>query len=394
MAIANTAHTYGSVARSLHWLTALLILTAFPLGLIANAWPWETSSQLAVKATLFSLHKTLGLAAFLVAVVRIGWAVAQPRPAALHPDRRIETALAGVVHWMLYVALVAVPLSGWVHHAATTGFAPIWWPFGQGLPFVPVDAGVAAAAAAMHWLFTKILALALVLHVVGALKHLLLDRDATLLRMWRGTPADAGAGPAASGHGWAPAGVAVALWAAAAAGALTLVPGDNARPALATTGTGNWQVTEGTLGITVRQMGSPVDGRFAEWAADIEYDPATRAGKVEVQVAIESLSLGSVTSQAMGRDFFHVAEHPTAVFAAEITEDAAGDLVADGTLSLRGAEVPVHLPFTLEIVDDRAVMQGATTLDRRGFGIGAGQDDPAALGFEVTVNVALEAVRD
>ena len=391
MAATNTALAYGSVARTLHWLTALLILTAFPLGLIANAWPWDTSAQLAVKATLFSIHKTLGVTAFAVAVLRIGWAVVQPRPVALHPDRRAETVLAGVVHWMLYVALVAVPLTGWIHHAATTGFAPIWWPFGQGLPFVPVDVGVAETAAAAHWLFTKVLALALVLHVAGALKHHLVDRDATLVRMWRGTPAGA---RGAVVHGRAPAAIAVALWMLAGAGALALVPAEADRPALAGTGAGNWQVTEGSLGITVRQMGSAVEGSFSQWAADIDYDPDTRTGTVEVTVAIDSLSLGSVTAQAMGEDFFHAEAHPTAVFAADIAEGADGGLVADGTLWLRGAEQPVSLPFTLEIDDDRAMMEGQTTLDRRNYAIGAGQDDPAALGFEVEVRVALQAERD
>jgi hypothetical protein len=82
--------------------------------------------------------------------------------------------------------MLIVPLSGWVHHAATTGFAPIWWPFGQSLPFVPVDATVAATAGAMHWLFTKILAASILLHVAGALKHHLIDRDATLRRMLPG----------------------------------------------------------------------------------------------------------------------------------------------------------------------------------------------------------------
>ncbi|MBK5928049.1 cytochrome b/b6 domain-containing protein [Rhodobaculum claviforme] len=388
MALANTHHSYGSAARVLHWMTALVILTAFPLGLIANAWPWETSDQFAVKATLFSLHKTVGLMAFTLAVVRITWAVVQPHPAPIHPERRWETALAGVVHWMLYLSLLIVPLSGWVHHAATTGFAPIWWPFGQSLPFVPVDDGVASASAAMHWLFTKVLAASLVLHVAGAIKHHALDRDATLVRMWRGTPA----GGDRAAHGWAPAGIAVVLYGMATAAALALVPTDTARPTLGA-GTGNWQVTEGTLAIEVRQMGSAIEGSFGQWTADIDYDPDTRSGTVQVTIDIESLRLGSVTAQAMGADFFAADDHPTAVFAADIG-DRDGDLVADGTLTLRGTEAPVTLPFVLRIDGDRAVMEGQTTLDRRDFAIGMGQTDPATLGFDVAVRIALEAERE
>ncbi|MBL9058949.1 MAG: cytochrome b/b6 domain-containing protein, partial [Mangrovicoccus sp.] len=89
----NSAVTYGSVAKAFHWLTALLILTLFPLGLIANDWPHDSSAELATKATLFSIHKTLGVTVFFVALLRILWALTQPKPGALHPDRRLETLL-------------------------------------------------------------------------------------------------------------------------------------------------------------------------------------------------------------------------------------------------------------------------------------------------------------
>ena len=52
---------------------------------------------------------------------------------------------------------MVVPLSGWIGHAATTGFAPIWWPFGQGLPFVPESETVAHLFAGIHEVFTKVL---------------------------------------------------------------------------------------------------------------------------------------------------------------------------------------------------------------------------------------------
>ena len=53
--------------------------------------------------------------------------------------------------------MLAVPLSGWVHHAAVEGFAPILWPFGQNLPFVAKSETVATIATTLHWLFSKLL---------------------------------------------------------------------------------------------------------------------------------------------------------------------------------------------------------------------------------------------
>ncbi len=186
MSLTNTTDTYGGVAKTFHWLTALLILTAIPLGAVANALPYDSAEALARKATLFSVHKTVGLAAFVVALARILWALVQPKPQGLAGHGRAEAALAATVHWMLYGAMLVVPLTGWIHHAATTGFAPIWWPFGQDLPFVPKDDGIAAIFAGLHLVTKWVLIAAIALHVAGAFKHHLIDRDATLRRMLPG----------------------------------------------------------------------------------------------------------------------------------------------------------------------------------------------------------------
>jgi cytochrome b561/polyisoprenoid-binding protein YceI len=392
----NSDTRFGTVTRVFHWLTALLILTAIPLGVIANQLPYDTAEALATKAQLFSLHKTLGVAAFLLGLGRILWALVERHPVPLHPERKAELTLAGAVHWLLYISLVAVPLSGWVHHAAVTGFAPILWPFGQTLPFVPQSEAVGTAAGAAHWVFTKLLGLAILLHIAGALKHHLIDKDATLLRMLRGVPAPARAEPVRKGS--VPVLVAFLLYAVGAGIAALLVPNAEAVAAGAPVeaeASGNWRVVEGNLGISVRQMGADVSGSFANWTADIRFDEALTGGKhgsVSVTIDTASLTLGSVTKQALEPEFFDVATHPTAVFAADILPGPAG-YVAEGTLTLRGVEQPITLPFTLEITGNQARMLGEVTLDRRDFGMGASYGDEASVGFGVVVAVDLLAER-
>ncbi len=397
MGLTNTETRYGLVARVLHWLTALLILAAFPLGLAANGMAWDTSEALAAKAALFSAHKAVGVAAFAVALVRILWALVQPRPVPVQAGPVWQLRLAAAVHWAIYLSLVLVPLTGWVHHAATTGFAPIPWPFGQGLPFVPQDAGVAALAGALHGVFGKVLAGAILLHVAGALKHAVIDRDGTLARMVAGRSAGL---PGARHGGAAPALIALAVLAAGAGLAVSLVPSAAppqapARPAAAAVAAGDWQVDAGDLRIGVTQLGQPLAGGFADWTAAIAFDPATGEGTVRVEVGVGSLALGSVTAQATGADFLDAAGHPVAVFAAAIRPQATGGAthVADGALTLRGVTVPVAFPFALTVAGDRAAMAGQVVLDRRAFGIGAAQTDERTLGFAVTVDVALTAVR-
>lgn len=389
----NTTDTYGSVARTLHWLTALLILTAIPLGLISNAMPYDTSEALAAKAELFSLHKTIGVAAFFVASLRILWALTQAHPAPLHPDRRLETIASQVVHWSLYLSLVAVPLSGWIHHAATTGFAPILWPFGQTLPFVPQSEPVASVAASLHFVFTKILVTAILLHVLGALKHQLFDRDSTLARMISGRGP---VGLPATRQGRGPMLAALALYAAGTGLALALVaPTAEPAPAKLAAAASGWKVTEGTLDFTAKQLGQDVTGSFADWTAAINFDETPidgRNGDVTVTIATDSLTLGSVTAQARTAEFFDTAAHPTASFAASIVPAETGYL-AEGVLTLRGAPVPVALPFTLVVEGRTARMAGEVTLDRRAFGIGPSYPDEKTVGFPVVVSVRLTAER-
>lgn len=392
MPLANAPDRYGAVARALHWLTALLILTAIPLGVVANNLPHGDGAALALKAQVFSWHKTVGVAAFAVALLRILWALAQVRPAPLHPERTWETRAAEAVHWTLYISLVAVPLSGWVHHAATEGFAPILWPLGQDLPLVPKSPAVAGMAAAAHWVFTKLLAAAILLHVAGALKHALVDRDATLARMWRGAAAPAAPRPH---RARAPAAVALGVYAAATGLALALTAPAADAPGVVRSAGGGWAVQEGTLAISVRQMGATVGGRFAAWSAEIDFDETVAegpAGRVRVLVETGSLTLGSVTDQATGPGFLDTARHPQAVFEAAIRRQGEG-WVAEGPLTLSGRSATVTLPFTLALEGGTARMQGQAAIDRRDFGIGGGYEDADALGFEVGVTVELTAAR-
>ncbi|WP_353475131.1 cytochrome b/b6 domain-containing protein [Salipiger sp. H15] len=395
MSLANTKTAYGAVTRSLHWLTALGILIMIPLGWIAHVAPWATEAELATKAQLFSVHKTIGVTLFFLALVRILWALTQVKPAPLHPERRAENLAAETVHWLLYSTLVIVPLSGWVEHAATEGFAPILWPFGQDLPFVPNSDRVAETAASVHFLSQWLLVASLALHVAGALKHAVIDRDGTLARMLKGAPSGT---PAAGHRVFRPLVLAIAAWAAligggAAAGLFTSEEAPEV-PQLEAAQS-DWQVTEGTLGISLVQMGKEIEGSFADWTAEIAFEPREtpgKAGDVTVQIAIPTLTLGSVSKQAMGADFFDAEAFPTATFRAEILRGDTG-YEAQGTLTMKGAEVPVTLPFELTLEGGTATMQGTTTLDRRDYAIGGGMADPKQLSFEVKVNVALTATR-
>tara|TARA_B110000879_G_scaffold210831_1_gene301852 strand:- start:562 stop:1749 length:1188 start_codon:yes stop_codon:yes gene_type:complete len=392
MSRSNTNHSYGSVAKTFHWLTALLIITLIALGIIANGMAYDTSEQLARKAFLFSMHKTLGVTMFFVALARIGWAFKQPKPNGLHPERKAESWLAETIHWLLYGSLVIVPLTGWIHHAASTGFAPIWWPFGQNLPFVAKSESTSELFAGFHIIFERVLVASILLHVAGALKHHFVDKDATLRRMWFG----ASNAPKTTGEHSTilPLGSALIAWAAAlfigtAIGVFE--HGDQAQETAALeTVASDWTVQSGAISIKIDQFGSEVTGSFEDWTAAITFDPDTGLGTAEVTIAITSLTLESVTSQALGPDFFDTATFQTAVFAADLTPTADGHM-ASGTLQIRDKTLPIEMPFALSTADGVTSMQAMTTLNRLDFDIGKGMGDESSLKFPVDVQIMLTA---
>lgn len=395
--LTNTSLRYGTVAKWFHWLTAALILTLIPLGFVANRLAQQfqsdpESANIETVTTLFSVHKTLGVTVFFLALGRIFWALMQPKPKLLHGDRKVEAFAAELVHWLLYISLVAVPLTGWIHHAATSGFAPIWWPLGQSLPLVPQSAQLADLFSTLHFLFVILLVSSLSLHIAGALKHHVIDRDATLRRMLPGrTEADV---TDRQPRHWPAALMALVLALLPFGAALSFGPTATA-PIELRTAESQWQVTKGTLDIAIVQLGSNVAGRFDQWTAAIQFDPhgaEAMKGNIDVQIAIASLALGSVRDQAMGPDYFDTNKHPTAQYKAVLV-DRSGTLMAEGQLTLKGATASLSFPvnLTLSGSGQEARATGDFVLDRRSFAIGTTVPDAATLGFDVQVRFDLTA---
>lgn len=307
-----TQTAYSTTTKTFHWLTALLIISLFPLGIMGTRLPTTTDAEIQTITFVFSIHKTLGVAVFLVALARIAYALTQTKPAGLHPDRKAETLLAEIVHWMLYISLVLVPLTGWVHHSAAAFGAPIWIPFTQSLPFVPTDPTVSDLFGGLHWIWTKVMMISILLQVAGALKHHVIDKDSTLRRMWFG---HTGTSEASTHSNRLPAIIAAGIFAITAgiASVMGMLRHDSTTAPTLTSVASEWSVQDGQIGITVKQLGNDVSGEFGDWTSAIVFDETAQAvaGTVETTINIGSLTLGTVTAQAMGADFFDQRNSPT-----------------------------------------------------------------------------------
>jgi len=167
---------YAWPAMTLHWLIAALILVTLPLG-----WYMQDLPLSPTKLQLFSYHKWIGVTVLLLVLPRL-WVRLSYRPPALLPAPVWQQRIALVTHGALYVLMAAVPLSGWLMSSAK-GF-PVVYLGVLALPdLVPKDRALGEVLQVLHQTLAFSLAGLIVLHVAAALKHQLINRDATLRRM-------------------------------------------------------------------------------------------------------------------------------------------------------------------------------------------------------------------
>lgn len=400
--LVNTRQTYGLIAQLLHWLTAVLILCLLVLGVYMHDLPIDTPEQIDQKIWFYSLHKTLGVLAFATAIIRVSWVVTQVHPKPLNGERRFESLLAATIHWVLYGSIIFMPLTGWLHHAALEGFAPIWWPFSQDLPFVPKDPALAAVLGLAHKVNAFLLMGSLALHIAGALKHVVVDQDQTLARMlpWRRVElADEWVEADHKSQPRLIAGSVFALLFLCVIGSQMSFDEQSGSTGEASVSTSSgWMVDpeKSSLDIEVIQNNKPVKGSFSIWQADIVFDPnAVEEASVEVRVETASLTLGGVTKDALSGNFLNVLEYPQAIFISNrFSKLGERQFQAEGELSIAGITRPLILPFELKIENNRAFMEATVELQRLDYELGRkGYTTDGIIGFSVKVMVVLEASR-
>lgn len=167
---------YNGPAKALHWLTAALILTAFPLGVYMHELPLSPT-----KLQLYSYHKWIGITALLIAIVRVAWRFAKGAPAPL-PAPAWQHKVASLTHGLLYALMLAVPLSGWLMSSAK-GFPVVYFGVLPLPDLVGKNAEWGGLLKQVHEVLNFSLIALVGLHLAAALKHHFIDRDETFVRM-------------------------------------------------------------------------------------------------------------------------------------------------------------------------------------------------------------------
>ncbi|MGV6989677.1 cytochrome b [Testudinibacter sp. P80/BLE/0925] len=175
----DTPERFSHITLSLHWLIAIFIIGLMALGVYMG----ETASY-----DLYPTHKSLGIFIFIFIVIRVlwRWKNGWSQPTGKH--NRLEQILAKLIHWILILGTLAFPISGML----------MSYGGGQGLQLFGLDlisanlvdgkreavnGTLAGVANEIHKSLLPIMLGAILLHIAGALKHHVIDKDNTLKRM-------------------------------------------------------------------------------------------------------------------------------------------------------------------------------------------------------------------
>jgi len=182
MSIKDTKEYLSPITIHLHWIVAAFMIFLTALGIYME----EVGAE-----NLFDLHISLGTLILIFVLPRIIWRIQNGWPEAAGHYTTLEHLSGKIVHWVLIIATLLMPISG-VMMAIAGGHGLHF--FGLELVAESIDPNnpeevivlaplLANLGDSIHGIGGNVLPVAIGLHIVGALKHHLIDKDRTLTRM-------------------------------------------------------------------------------------------------------------------------------------------------------------------------------------------------------------------
>ncbi|MFM9976653.1 MAG: cytochrome b [Sphingomonadaceae bacterium] len=173
----RTAYSRGAIA--FHWAIGVLMILNLAGGLLH-----ESFGEAAV-GPIMSLHKATGILILALSVGRLAWRLTHRPPPLAATVKAWEKGMAHAVHWIFYVLMIALPVTGWLMVSAGSRKFPIDFYGLFTVPWLPIaqDRAVAGTFNERHEVLGYVMIALIVLHIAGALKHHLIDRDNTLARI-------------------------------------------------------------------------------------------------------------------------------------------------------------------------------------------------------------------
>lgn len=379
-----------------HWLMALFILTALTLGL----WSQYIDDVL-LKTNIILAHKSIGITVLVLALCRLYWRLHVVAPS--HTEHHIlERFAASLTHVLLYILMIALPLSGWLmsNYAA---YPMSWFGLVELPAMVSPDKAMAELAHEAHELMGWVLIGLLALHIAGALKHHAIDKDDVLTGM-------AGQHVARTLTLLA-AGVAIAVWLSFPypknlKQTTTSTPtSENAnqadtQPSTAATSNGElWQTESGTLSFTFTLNGGKISGQFKSFVPQLRFE-GDKPTDFSVKIDLTSVDTQDDTRDGMllNKEWFNTIDFPQAEYKAQhfIWDGTAETWNALGVLTIKNKRVATPLVFKLmpsSSTPNKVLLHGNAVMNRSNFNIGEGEwaaDDVVGYSINITTGLVLQ----
>lgn len=150
----------------------------------------------------------------------------------------------------------------------------------------------------------------------------------------------------------------------------------------------------GAVSARFTQMGVDVEGRFTRYQGEVAFDPANPAsGQVTIEIDTASFDIGddSYNAEVRKAEWLDAKTHPQARFRSREVKALGGDRYeALGTLSLKGREQSLRVPFRLVVADGASRVEGEVPISRKAFAIGSADwdevlDDRVTVLFRLTL---------
>jgi cytochrome b561 len=171
---------FAAASRWLHWSMAVMIVAMLFIGVGMAA---SVSRRYEI---LLSIHRPLGLAILVLAVVRLVNRWVNPPPPLPDTLPRLQRLAARSSHYLLYALMFALPLVGWAMLSAAPYpiviFGSLHLP-----PMLPQDPATYAWLRRFHTCLAYVLFATIVVHFAAAMLHGLIRRDGVFDSMapWR-----------------------------------------------------------------------------------------------------------------------------------------------------------------------------------------------------------------
>jgi cytochrome b561 len=360
---------YSRTAIALHWLTALLLVGSFTVGLSMVGLP--VSRQ---KLQWYAWHKWIGITVFLVTCLRLAWRVTHAGPDPLETMPPWQRRASVLVHDTLYLLLLVIPLSGWIY-SSSTGVQVVYLGLVPLPDLVPKDRELARVLLILHLTLNFALFSLVCVHSAQTPFHRpRLRSDAYAPAVAVGDPGER------STHmrlrSFIPS-LGMMLLAAGQAGAEGVL------------------IDKSEIRFVSKQMGINVEGSFRRWKANIVFLPGDLAhSKADFDIELASIDLASdeAESEARRASWFDTAKFPVAHFVSSSIKDVGGGKYeVAGKLSVKGVTRDAVVPIVLtKDASGNSVAEGSFTIKRLDYRIGdADWADPDTVANEVVVRVRM-----